>query len=105
MTLLLFFGAVTDIVILLYTIYFLLKVRYYPCINNKMGSDILKWSWVLVICGSIAGFMPYYSLRAILVGFDCTTILTTFVQFCVWAYGIKLFIFHIKTTRYERKTV
>jgi len=105
MTLLLFFGAISDIVIGLYTLYFLLKVRFYPCINKKMGSDILKWSWVLVICGSSSGLMIYYSLRAILVGFDCTTILTTFVQFCVWAYGIKLFIFHIKTTNNEKRFI
>lgn len=102
MTLLFFSGTISNIVISIYTLYFLLKVRYYPCISNKMGSDILKWSWVLVICGSVSGFMIYYSLRAILAGFDYTTILTTFVQLCVWAYGIKLLIFHIKTTRHEK---
>lgn len=98
-------GALLDFIIMWYTVYFLNKVRHFPCIKQKMGADIYKWSWVIVICGSIAGLMPYYSLRAIFVGFDCTTTIASFFQFLVFIYAFKLLLFHIKTTRHEKRII
>jgi hypothetical protein len=99
------FGALIDLWIMWYTVYFLNKVRHFPCIKQKMGADIYKWSWVIVFCGSITGVMPYYSLRAIYHGFDCTTIIASFFQFLVFIYAFKLILFHIKTTRHEKRII
>lgn len=105
MNLVFLFGGIIDIIIAIYSYYFLTKVRYYPCIFAKMGKDIHLWSWIVVLCGVLCCFMPYYSFRAILYGFDCTTILMTIPQFLVWIYGALLFNFHIKTTRYEKRII
>jgi hypothetical protein len=95
-------GGFIDFGIMIYTYYFLTTVRFYHCVNQKMGEKIHLWSWIVALCGMISGFMPYYSFRAIFMGFDCTTKVATIFQLLVWLYGFTLFIFHIKTTSNEK---
>lgn len=99
MTELYIIGGIIDILIMWYTVYFLTKVRFYPCIFAKIHENIHLWSWIVAIGGIIAGFMPYYSFRAIFKGFDTTTQIATIFQLFVWLHAITLFIFHIKTIK------
>lgn len=98
-------GGLIDFGIVYYTYYFLTKVRFYDCVNKKMSSNIHFWSWVVALGGMVAGFMPYYSFRAIKHGFDCTTKIATIFQLLVWLYAFTLFIFHIKTTQNEKRFI
>lgn len=102
MTELFIIGGLIDFLIMWYTYHFLSKVGFYPCVKEKMGENILMWRWVVVLGGIVAGFMPYYSFRAIFMGFDTTTKLVTILQLLVWIFGIKLYYFHIKTTSNEK---
>lgn len=92
-------GGLVDIIIMWYTVYFLIKVRFYHCIQTRMGRYIKEWSWLVALCGIVCGFMPYYSIRALIFGFDNVTIIATAFQLLVWTYALSLYIFHIKTTR------
>ena len=105
MTLAYILGGLIDFGIMIYTFYFLTRVRFFHCVNQKMGENIHVWSWIIVLCGMIAGFMPYYSFRAIKHGFDCTTKIATIFQLLVWLYAFTLFIFHIKTTQNEKRII
>jgi len=96
-------GVFINIIIMWYTVYFLNKVRFYPCILAKLENKIHLWSWIIAICGAVSGFMPYYSLRAIFRN-DVTTEIAFIFQILVIIYGILLFIFHIKTTRHGKQT-
>ena len=105
MTIAYILGGLIDFGIMIYTFYFLTRVRFYDCVNKKMSQNIHTWSWIVAICGMIAGFMLYYSFRAIFRGFDCTTKIATIFQLLVWLYAFTLFIFHIKTTNNEKRFI
>ena len=102
MKLIFLLGGVIDIVIFCYTVYFLKKVRFYKCINEKMGSKILLWSRLIVLGGMSSMYISYYSFRAVLRGFDDTTQTFTIFQVLVWLYAFILYKFHIKTTKNEK---
>ncbi len=90
-----------NVLITLYSIYFLTKVRFYPCIFHRLKKDIHLWSWVIGIFGLISAQLPAYSLRAYYIKDSITDIAFIF-QVIVLAYGILLFIFHIKKTKNEQ---
>jgi hypothetical protein len=94
-------GTLANMIIAVYSYYFLVRVRYYPCIWNKMSNKINVWSWLIVLGGGVASILPAYSLRAYFVK-DHTTEIVFIFQILVWIYGILLFYFHIKTTSNEK---
>ena len=93
-----------NVLIALYSYYFLAKVRFYPCIMQKIEKKIHLWSWIVALFGIIAAQMPAYSWRAHFAK-DWTSDLTFIIQILVWIYGILLLIFHIKTTRYGKQFI
>lgn len=95
-------GGIIDLVIFCYVLHFLSTIRFYKCINEKMGDNIRLWSYIVVMGGISSIYVSYYSFRAFFIGFDCTTKLLTILQLLVWIFGIKLYYFHIKTTSNEK---
>jgi hypothetical protein len=95
-------GGIIDLAIFCYVLYFLSTIRFYKCINEKMGEHIKIWSYVVVMGGISSIYVSYYSFRALLIGFDYTTKILTILQILVWIFGIKLYYFHIKTTSNEK---
>ena len=88
--------AFVDLLIMYYTLFFLVKIRFYPPIFAKMKKNIITWSWCIVCFGVLSGFMPYYSIRSIVVGMDITSYIALVIQIVLFVYVISLFIFHIK---------
>lgn len=102
MKLIFLLSGLIDICIFLYTYYFLVRVRFYPCINEKLGINIRFFSWAIILGGISSMHASYFSFRAVFLGFDNTTKELIIVQIFAWLYAIILFIFHIKTTKNER---
>lgn len=98
-------GGIIDICIFIYTLYFLHKVRFYPCIKEKLGLNIHLFSWAIILGGISSLHASYYAFRAVFRGFDNTTESFTIVQILAWVYSFTLFIFHIKTTNNEKRFI
>ena len=97
-------GFAINVLITLYSIYFLTKVRFYPCIFSRLENNIHLWSWIIGIFAFISAQLPAYSLRAYFIKDSITNIAFIF-QVIVLAYGILLFYFHIKTTNNEKRFI
>ena len=97
-----FIGAVMNYAIVIYMLYFLTKVRYYPCIMNRIESQIKTFSYLISAFCFIASVMPYFSFRAVFKGFDLITNIAIFLQIVVVLFAFTLYNFHIKTTKNEQ---
>ena len=105
MKIMFFISGLIDIGIFFYTLYFLSKVRFYHCIKQKMSDNIRFFSWAIILGGISSLHASYYAFRAVFRGFDHTTESLAIIQIFAWLYASILFIFHIKTTRHEKRLI
>ena len=97
-----FIGAVMNYAIVIYMLYFLIKVRFYDCIMNRIESQIKTLSYLISAFCFIASVMPYFSFRAVFKGFDLITNIAIFLQIIVVLFAFTLYNFHLKTTKNEQ---
>ncbi len=91
-------NVIIDVAVAIYTYYVITHIRFYPCIQEKIKDNKHLFSWLIVLCGSVAGFMPYFNFRAFMFGFDNTTIIASILQIFTYIYMIFLLKFTFKTT-------
>ena len=87
-----------DLVIALYCLYFLIEVRFYECIFNKMGKHIYLKSYGVVFLGSLASFLIPLNVRLYTLEFDYLAVFTVIFQFLALILCALLLLFHITTT-------
>ena len=94
-----FIGTLMNYFLTFYMLYFLAKVRFYPCILNEIGGNIKQWSYTIAFFCFLAIIMPFFPYRAMFLGFDYIVKIGIFFQISVLLFTYYLYHFHIKTTK------